>query len=131
MWAVRLVSQNSYITVMKQSSYPSRSYLHIASALRVFLEDIKDIHDIDSSQDDSAFLTDSHIIRLFYEGVLGVWDSSSHGAILWIRLTKRVPVYRYLGRLLGSGMVENIAMYEHRAVFLDLNNALLQEEGFE
>jgi hypothetical protein len=64
-------------------------------------------------------------------GLVGVWDSHSHGKIVWYRVLNPMPLYTPLLVIMDGQPARKIAQYDYRAIVLDLNNALLQEEGFE
>lgn len=64
-------------------------------------------------------------------GWIGVWDSQSHGSIVWVRIKHSYPLYVPVAVILERRCAQEIALSSYRAILLDLNNALLQSEGFE
>lgn len=68
---------------------------------------------------------------LIANGWVGVWDSASHGRIVWLRIKNSMPLYVPVACLLEGRCAKEISLSSYRAVLLDLNNALLQSEGFE
>jgi hypothetical protein len=66
-----------------------------------------------------------------YSGLsIGVWESPTHGSIVWMRIRYTLPVFVPLCVVLESSCVA-IRQDAYRALILDLTNALLQKEGFE
>jgi len=116
---------------MKQLAPMSCSYDRVKTLLCRSVMDETDMFNLLALVRGPDSISNYTLLEYIKSGIIGVWDSHSHGSVLWRKVSKTWPVYVPVGVVLGSGLTIAISQSEYRALFLDLNNALLQSEGFE
>lgn len=116
---------------MKQIASTSCSINRVKTLLFRSLLDETEVYNAFSLARGEDPLSAFSLLEYVKSGIVGVWDSQSHGCILWRKVIVTYPMYVPLGIVSDSGLITKVTFQEYRAIVLDLNNALLQNEGFE